>query len=100
MDVHFTLFVAAVVADETFCGIEVAISDVVRALRNALGTIYVINKERLAVRSEPLRVLSEEAAIASRGVLPLLFMKFKLVVEEVLAFDELSAVPLGNVLAL
>lgn len=96
-----TLLLACVVADYSFGRVVVAISHVVSALRNTHGSFLTVNEKRFASRSHTVfNNFSVESAIVSLRVGPLLILELQGVVEEILAFDELSTVPLGDVASL
>ena len=74
-----------------------AVTDIVRSLRDVLETIDIVTDESLAIRSQTLHLLSVESPILYGAIVPLLVLELKIIVEEVLARDQLSSVPFGNV---
>ena len=97
---NLLLEVVIVLADYLLDGVVVAIANVVRSLRNSLLSLNVIGNKSESIGSESLEDLSVELSVFIGVVGPLLFLEFEVVVEEVLAFDQLPTVPFCNVTAL
>ena len=104
--VDVSLETRIVLANNSLYGIIVAISNIISALRNSLGTLDVVGDQGEAIRAQTLQHFSVELAVVVCAVVPwfvclLVFANvFKIIVEEVLTFDELASVPLGNVTTL
>lgn len=101
LDSDFLFLCSVVVTDNSFSRIVVAFSDIVSSLRNAHGSLLAVNEESLASRSHTIfHRFSVESTIVSLRVGPLLVLELQGIIEEVLAFDELAAVPLGDIASL
>ena len=104
--VDVSLETRIVLANNSLHGIIVAISNIIGALRNSLGTLDVVGDQSEAIRAQTFEYFSVELTIVVCAVVPwfvclLVFANvFKVIVEEVLTFDELASVPLGNVTTL
>lgn len=94
------LELAVVLADDALGRVVEAVSNVVRAFRDVLEAIDVVANERFAIGSQALHLLGVESPVLNRAVIPLLVLELKVIVEEVFAVDELSAVPLRHVFTL
>ena len=87
-------------ADDALGGIVETVADIIRALVNRHGSVHLVAEQREAIGTQTLQLLSVETPILDRAVVPFLVLELQVVVEEVLALDELSTVPLGNILTL
>ena len=101
LDGDFTLLLTRVVADYPFGRVVVAITYIVSALWNPHRSLLAIDEKRFASRSHTvLNNFSVESTVISLRVGPLLVLELKSVIEEILAFNELATVPLGNIASL
>ena len=101
LDSDFLFLCSVVVTDDSFSRIIVAFSDIVSSLRNAHRSLLTVNKESLASGSHTIfHRFSVEATIVSLRVGPILVLELQGIIEEVVAFDELTAVPLGDIASL
>ena len=107
LGVELALELARVFEDGALARVVVTVPDVVGALGDVLRTADVVRDQSQSVRAQTLELLGVEPTILDRAVVPLRLScgvrcvrsELKLVVEEVLAFNELAAVPLGDVAA-
>ena len=107
LGVELALELARVFEDGALARVVVTVPDVVGALGDVLRTADVVRDQGQTVRAQALELLGVEPTILDRAVVPLglsrgvrgVRSELKLVVEEVLAFNELAAVPLGDVAA-
>ena len=104
--VNVSLKTRIVLANNSLYGIIVAISNIISALRNSLRTLDVVGDQSETIRTQTLQHFSVELAIVVCAVVPWFFCLlifanvFKVVIEEILTFDKLASVPLGNVTTL
>ena len=94
---QISLELAFVVANNPFRWIKVAITDIVGTLRDVLWPLDVVADKSFAIWPQPLQLLSVEAPVLDGAVVPGGVFELQIVVEEVLTFDELTAVPFGNI---
>jgi hypothetical protein len=107
LGVELALELARVFEDGALARVVVTVPDVVGALGDVLRTADVVRDQGQTVGAQTLEFLGVEPTILDRAVVPLglsrgvrgVRSELKLVVEEVLAFNELAAVPLGDVAA-
>jgi len=77
-----------------------SISDIVSSFRYVFRTIDVIANQSFSIWSQTLQLFCVESAVLYGAVVPVLVLKLKIIVEKVLSFDKLSAIPLGNIATL
>ena len=97
---ELALELAVVLANDSLGRIVEAVADIVGTLRYMLKAINVVTYQRLAVGPQALHLLRVEASVLDRAVVPLLVFELEVIIEEVLAGDQLSSVPFGNVTTL
>lgn len=97
--IQVSLELAVVFANYSLCRIVEAIAYVIGSFRNILSTDIVAD-ERHSVGTKPLELFSVESPILDCAVVPFLVLELEVVVEEVLAFDQLATVPLCDVATL
>ena len=97
---QIALEVAIVLADNSLGRVVETIADIICSLWNVLKSIDIVTDKSFAVRSEPLHLLRIESPILYSAIVPLLVLELEIIVEEVLARDELSSIPFSNISAL
>ena len=97
---ELALELAVVLANDSLGRIVEAVADIVGTLRYMLKAINIVAYQRLAVGPQALHLLRVEASVLDRAVVPLLVFELEVIIEEVLARDQLSSVPFGNVTTL
>ena len=89
-----------VLADHAFEWIIVAVSEVISALGDSLGSLDIVRDQSQAVWTETLQDFSVETSVLLGRVGPVLVLELEFVIEEVVSFNELTFVPFGDVTAL
>ena len=97
---EFSLELTIILANHALQRVIVAISEVICAFRNSLRSLDVIRDECKSIRTETFENLSVETSILLCRIGPVLVLEFEVVIEEVVAFNELSSVPLCDVTSL
>ena len=97
---ELALELAVVLANDSLGRIVEAVTDIVGTLRYMLKAINIVAYQCLAVGPQALHLLRVEASVLDRAVVPLLVFELEVIIEEVLARDQLSSVPFGNVTTL
>ena len=103
--VQLSLELPVIFENGTLCGIIITVANIVSAFGNFLGAPDVIGNQSEAVRAQALQLLSVEATILDRAVVPLLLSgnivsfssEFEIVIEEVFSINKLAAIPLCNI---
>ena len=95
-----TLEFSIVLANDPLSWIIVTISNIVGSLGYALWSIDVVANQSLSIWSETFEDLSVVPPILYGAVVPLFIFELQVIVEEVLALNELAAVPLGDIFTL
>ena len=80
--------------------VKEAVTDIVSTRWNQTRALNVVDDESFAVGSDALQDFSVKTPILLCAVVPVLILEGQVVVEEVVARDELSTVPLRNISAL
>ena len=91
---------SVVFANDSLGWIIESISDIVCSFRYVFRTIDVIANQSFSIWSQTLQLFCVESAVLYGAVVPVLVLKLKIIVEKVLSFDKLSAIPLGNIATL
>ena len=94
---HVALEGTIIVANHATDWVKETIADVVSAGFDEAGSLDVVHDKRLAIGSDTLEHFSVELAILLSRIVPILILERKVVVEEIVARDELSTVPLGDI---
>ena len=94
---EFSLELTIVLADHALQRVVVAITEVICALWDSLRSLDVIGNKCQSIWTETFENLSVEASILLCRIGPVLVLEFEVVIEEVVAFNELSSVPFGDV---
>ena len=94
---HVALEGTIIVANHATDWVKETIADVVSAGFDEAGSFDVVHDKRLAIRSDTLEHLSVELAILLSRIVPILILERQVVIEEIVARDELSTVPLGDI---
>ena len=81
------LELSVVFADDSFCWVIKAISDVVGSLRNCFRSVDIVTNKGLTIRPETLELFSVESSVLNGAVVPFSVLELKIVIEEVLSFD-------------
>lgn len=95
-----SLELPVVLADHALEWIIVAVPKVIGSLRDSLRSLNVVRDQSQAIWTETLEDFSVETSVLLGRVGPVLVFELEVVIEEVVAFNELTFVPLGDVTAL
>lgn len=98
--VQISLELAVVLADDSFGWIVEPIANIVGALGNGFGSVDIVTNQCLAIRSETLELLGVKPPILDGAVVPFFVFELEVVVEVVLALNQLALVPFCNVATL
>ena len=96
-NLHVSLEGSVVITNHALQGIIKTVADVVRASWNQAWTLDVVDDEGFALRTNALQHLCVEATVLLCAVGPVLVLVWQVVIEEIVARNELATIPFCDI---